>query len=302
MNAGAAPGWTAGQLLLDPSAISLGTSGAGSAPAMATWATTAARDLSPWMSTRRLPIKLFPNHAASHRRYHAGAKHRLEFERQHRRNNRAIEIAGGRRHRFQQRGGNPRREQLVGQPPSWREFFLRLRQPGAGNIFLNGGSGKTLNGIVQTGSGAIDMTAGESILVGTGAIRTTGGGAINLNALAGDINAGTANGGYQFSIFGAAVSSALGGIATAAGGDVTLQAGDDIISVPTVPANQPPGASGAYGSQPGDVRLIAGNQVVGNFTVANGTGTILAGAQVNNGQGQILNAGASVGTSPTRWN
>jgi len=115
--------------------------------------------------------------------------------------------------------------------------------------------------------------------------------------LAGDINAGTANGGYQFSIFGAAVSSALGGIATAAGGDVTLQAGDDIISVPTVPANQPPGASGAYGSQPGDVTLIAGNQVVGNFTVANGTGTILAGAQVNHGQGQILNAGASVGTS-----
>jgi len=142
------------------------------------------------------------------------------------------------------------------------------------------------------------MTAGESIEVGSGAIRTTGGGGINLTALAGDINAGTGNGGYVFSLSGYSVSPTVGGIATAAGGDVTLTAGDDIISTPTATTDQAPGASGAYGSQPGDVTLTAGNEVLGNFTVANGTGTILAGASVQNGQPpQVLNANASIGTS-----
>ena len=96
-------------------------------------------------------------------------------------------------------------------------------------------------------------------------------------AVAGDINAGTKNDGYLFSIFGSAPSSTPGQIATVAGGDVTLQAGDDIISAPTVPSGQAPGATGAYGSEPGNVTLTAGNQVLGNYTIANGTGTINAG-------------------------
>lgn len=171
-------------------------------------------------------------------------------------------------------------------------------QSGTGNIYLNGGSGQTFSGTVQTSAGSISMIAGNSILVGTGAIRTTGGGAINLTAESGNINAGTANGGYQFSIFGYSVGSAPGGIATAAGGDVNLTAGDDIISTPTVPVGQPPGASGAYGSQPGNVTLTAANQVLGNYTVANGVGTILAGAEVQNGQvTQVLNSSASIGSS-----
>jgi len=171
-------------------------------------------------------------------------------------------------------------------------------QLGMGNIYLNGGSGGTQGGSVQTAAGSITMTAGESIEVGNGAIRTTAGGSINLDALTGDINAGTGNGGYLFSQSGYSVSPTVGGIATAAGGDLTLTAGDDIISQPTATTGQAPGASGAYGSEPGNVTLTAGNEVLGNFTVANGTGTILAGVQLQNGQPpQILNANASIGTS-----
>ena len=52
----------------------------------------------------------------------------------------------------------------------------------------------------------------------------------------------------------------LGGISTAAGGNVTLIAGNNIDSTPTVPiGRQWPGASGAYGS--GNVTIIAGNQI-----------------------------------------
>ncbi len=171
-------------------------------------------------------------------------------------------------------------------------------QSGTGNIFLNGGTGKSLTGAISTAHGSIDLEAGNSILVGGGYIRTTAGGGINATALSGDINAGTANGGYLFSIQGYTVSPNLGGISTTAGGDVNLTAGHNIISTPTVPANQSPGASGAYGSQPGNVTLSAGNQVLGNYTVANGTGTILAGVQVADGQvTQITSPTADVGSA-----
>ena len=178
------------------------------------------------------------------------------------------------------------------------DFSSGVVRSGAGSIYLSGGVAAKLNGSVQTAAGNINMTAGQDILVGTGGIRTTGGGNINLQALNGDINAGSGNGGYQFSIFGYSVGNSPGGVATAAGGDVTLQAGNNIISTPSVPSGQPPGASGAYGSQPGNVTLIAGGQVLGNYTVANGAGTILAGVEVQNGQvSQVLEPGASVGSA-----
>jgi filamentous hemagglutinin family protein len=165
---------------------------------------------------------------------------------------------------------------------------------GVGNIYLNGGSGKTQNGTIQLGSGDVTLEAGQSILVGTGSVFTTGGGSIYAAALAGDINCGTANGGYQFGIFGYSPVATLGGISTARGGDVTLISGNNVISQPTTPANTPPGASGAYGA--GNVTIIAGNQVMGNYTLANGLGTILAGASVAGGTVNILNSAASIGT------
>ncbi len=166
---------------------------------------------------------------------------------------------------------------------------------GTGNIYLNGGIGGTGSGTITTAAGNINLQAGSSILVGSGSVFTTGGGNIFAYAQAGDINAGTFNGGstaskpttdYNFTGAGATPNPFLGGISTAAGGDVTLIAGNNIISTPTVPTRQAPGASGTYGS--GDVNLIAGNQITGNYTLADGTGTVLAGIQVQGAQAAAL--------------
>src|SRR5208282_139282 len=39
--------------------------------------------------------------------------------------------------------------------------------------------------------------------------------------------------------------------------------------------------AGAYGSQPGNVTIVAGGNVTGNYIVANGYGSIYAGAQMD---------------------
>ncbi len=175
-------------------------------------------------------------------------------------------------------------------------------QSGVGNIYLNGGSGLSQNGTIQLSAGSVNLLAGQSILVGSGSVFTTGGGSIYADALAGDINAGTYNGSstsggqqtsdYIFTASGSRPNAILGGISTAAGGDVTLIAGDDVVSVPTVPSSsQWPGASGTYGA--GNVTVIAGNQITGNYTLANGTGTMLAGVQVSSAQvGALQNRSA----------
>jgi filamentous hemagglutinin family protein len=175
-------------------------------------------------------------------------------------------------------------------------FANNTIQAGIGNIYLNGGSGLSQSGTIQIGAGSVNLFAGESILVGSGSVFTTGGGSIFANALDGDINAGTSNGSgssggkqtsdYLFTASGARPNVILGGISTAAGGDVTLIAGDDIISVPTVPTAEWPGASGAYGA--GNVTLVAGNQITGNYNLANGVGTMLVGLQVTSSQAATL--------------
>ena len=167
---------------------------------------------------------------------------------------------------------------------------------GVGNISLPGGSSKSPSNPIQLSAGSLTLLAGNNITVGNGSVFTTGGGSIFAEAVAGNLNAGTANGGYVYYAGGIDSVPNPGGIATAAGGDVTLIAGNNVISVPTVPAslpnNQSVGASGAYGS--GNVTVIAGNQITGNFTLANGVGTLLAGVQVNSAQAGILqNPGAN---------
>ena len=148
------------------------------------------------------------------------------------------------------------------------------------------------NTALLTGQGAINLTAGKSILLNSGYVNTSAGGSITMTALAGDINAGTLNA-YPNG-YGAVYHS---GINTYAGGNVTLTAGDDIISNPSYGQN-PAGSSGAYGG--GNVALTAGNEVKGNFQVTAGTGTILAGVTVASGQPpQILNAGATAGDAVT---
>jgi len=46
------------------------------------------------------------------------------------------------------------------------------------------------------------------------------------------------------------------------------------------------GASGTYGS--GDVTIIAGNQITGNYNLADGVGTMIAGVPVQSSQAAIL--------------
>ncbi len=175
-------------------------------------------------------------------------------------------------------------------------FANNTIQSGLGNIYLNGGSGLSQNGTIQLSAGSVNLLAGQSILVGSGSVYTTGGGSIYADAVAGDINAGTANGssssgGAQtsdllFTASGSRPNAVLGGMSTAAGGNVTLIAGDDITSVPIVPNNQWPGASGAYGA--GNVTLIAGNQIAGNYMLAAGVGTMLAGVPATGAQAATL--------------
>ena len=175
-------------------------------------------------------------------------------------------------------------------------------QSGVGNIYLNGGAGLMQSGTIQLSAGDINLFAGQSILVApmgsqivSGSIFTTGGGNIFAYTMAGDIIAGTSNGSangntqttdYNFTDTGATPNPYLGGISTAAGGNVTLIAGNNIDSTPVVPSRQAPGASGTYGS--GNVTIIAGNQITGNYTLADGTGTMLAGVPVSSAQAAIL--------------
>ena len=188
---------------------------------------------------------------------------------------------------------------------------------GVGNIYLNGGSGLSQNGTIQLSQGSINLLAGQSILlasqnnhtksIASGSVYTTGGGSIFVYALAGNIDAGTFNGGtgtqpsdYVFGTSGYSLNTVLGGISTMAGGDVTLIAGNNIDSTPVPPTKAGswwPAASGAYGA--GNVTVIAGNQINGNYMLAGGQGTLLAGVQVSSAQVGVLQNPAA---DPTAYN
>ena len=76
------------------------------------------------------------------------------------------------------------------------------------------------------------------------------------------------------------VSPSLGGISTAAGGNVTITAGGNVTSFLPVQSDynsaQYDGGTGAFGSQPGNVTITAGGNVSGHYVLANGVGTITA--------------------------
>jgi filamentous hemagglutinin family protein len=174
------------------------------------------------------------------------------------------------------------------------DFTAGSVQSGVGTIYLNGGDGQNSSGTIQLSSGSVNLTAGQDIQVGSGAITTTGGGNIIATAIAGSVNTGTDEAGYDFNLASSRngdlydVDSALGGISTAGGGDVNITAGLDIISfLPT--GNNPSGdaGSGAFGAAPGNVTLNAGRNVEGHFVVANGTGAITAGSDAGTSQEEL---------------
>jgi filamentous hemagglutinin family protein len=204
-------------------------------------------------------------------------------------------------------------------------FPSGMVQSGVGNIYLNGGGGLSYNGAIQTGQGSINLEAGNNILVGSGYVITSGGGSINAHALAGNIDTGSDAQGYHFVNNAGSLSAAynlqngLGGISTAAGGNVTLIAGGNVTSIlpgkgvyyfdgnqesPDNGNDYLTAGSGAYGSQAGNVNIVAGGNVTGHYLVANGTGSIFAGVQMDaNGNpvtdssgNYVLGASGSAGT------
>jgi hypothetical protein len=163
--------------------------------------------------------------------------------------------------------------------------------PGSDGIYLNGSS------YIQTQNGNISLWAanevkaatGPSDVVGLNGIRTLDGGSIDVTTRYGDVNAGGNWHGFDFNTSASyyTVSPILGGISTAAGGDVTIRAGGDVLSylpLGTSSSSASDGGTGAFGSRAGDVTIVAGGSVYGHYVVANGQGTITAGE----------NAGAAV--------
>jgi hypothetical protein len=172
---------------------------------------------------------------------------------------------------------------------------------GSDRIFLDG------NSYIQTQDGDINLFAAGNVQVGnpnystpgTGSyINTAGGGNLYATAWYGDIDAGKNYTGYAIGIKGLSLGKYVGGISTLAGGNVTLEAGNNVVSVPQTrtTSSSTPGASGAYGG--GNVTVIAGNQITGNFLVSDGTGKLEAGVSVDgNNQVTINNPTADIGTS-----
>ena len=132
---------------------------------------------------------------------------------------------------------------------------------GTGSVTLSGGA------TVQTQNEDIDVTAANAVTVGTGAIRTMNGGNIVVDAVAGSVNAGQNQNGYSFVT---GDFSLLGGISTAAGGNVTITAGGDVTSyLPTgTSASQSDAGTGAFGPEPGVVTITAGGSVYGHYVAA----------------------------------
>jgi filamentous hemagglutinin family protein len=151
---------------------------------------------------------------------------------------------------------------------------------GTGSVVLGGNM--NVGAVLQTENGDINVAAGNSVIIGTldgtsvspdiGAIRTMNGGNITVYAAAGDVNTGNNISGYDFNsdVVGYEVDQNLGGISTAAGGNVKITAGGDITSLlPTATTGGDEDAgSGAFGPEPGVVTIYAGGSVYGHFVAA----------------------------------
>jgi hypothetical protein len=142
--------------------------------------------------------------------------------------------------------------------------------------------------VIQAQNGSINLWAGSEVIVNSGAIRTMSGGSINVTARDGDVNAGTSGEGYsqyrnRFPYY--LLSPDLGGISTAAGGDVTINAGGDVRA--NLPQDSSESGVGAFGPQAGNVSVNARGNIYGHYLVANGFGSLTAGRNAG-GPGEDL--------------
>lgn len=167
---------------------------------------------------------------------------------------------------------------------------------GSDGIYLNG------NSSIATQNGNINLFAANEVLVnsdqstsGNGGIRTLAGGSIDVTAQFGDVNTGGNSQGYKFKSTAPfyTVSTTLGGISTAAGGNVTITAGGDVTSFIANNSSSSlvaggDGGTGAFGANPGNVTITAGGNVYGHYVVANGVGTITAGGDAGSSGSDTL--------------
>ena len=134
------------------------------------------------------------------------------------------------------------------------DFVHNAVQSGVGSIYIGDYDGLNPldnSGSIQTAAGGISLTAGQDIMVGSGGVTTINGGSIYVTAINGSVNTGTSTAGYDYLTSAPyyAPSANLGGISTAAGGNVTINAGADVISFPAAtPAAGDPG-TGAFGPE-----------------------------------------------------
>ena len=167
----------------------------------------------------------------------------------------------------------------------------------AGSLPTSGNDSVLLNGsgYLETKNGNITVSAPGQVTVQSGAIRTTHGGNIKVDATYGDVNTGINTSGFTYNFapspsppYYYSVSSSLGGISTAAGGDVAISAGGNVTSyLPNSGANatiarSDPG-TGAFGPEPGNVTINAGLNIFGHYVVANGAGSLTAGQNLGSG-------------------
>jgi filamentous hemagglutinin family protein len=183
---------------------------------------------------------------------------------------------------------------------------------GLGSIYLGGDTSTAMdgNGAIQTAAGDITLEAGLDILVGSGFVRTTGGGSVSAWARKGDINTGTYDYGYTYekstssggTFYEVDGNYGVGGISTAAGGNVSLIAGGNVTSYLPSQTDTSDAGTGAFGPEAGNVTVVAGGNVTGHYIVANGTGRIIAGAKMDahgnplDAAGHLVTDGASYAT------
>jgi filamentous hemagglutinin family protein len=158
------------------------------------------------------------------------------------------------------------------------------------NLVATAASGVTLDSAsyLETAQGNITINSAGNVKVGSGgivtgiangAVITSPGGNITITAT-GNVVGGSSTAGYIFGTTapGYAVDPNLGGISTANGGNVIITAGGEITAAMPAPgeATAEDFGSGAFGIDPGNVILTAGGDVVGHYVLANGTGIITA--------------------------
>ncbi len=192
-------------------------------------------------------------------------------------------------------------------------YLGNVVRDGSGNPILDAygnGTPTTGNGFIQTASGNIILQAGQDIQVGSGFVRTTGGGAVSAWALKGDVNTGTCDQGYAYNSVSASSSDpyyqiqdgGVGGISTSGGGDVKITAGGNVISFLPSGTDNSDAGSGTFATQnsgvTGDVTIIAGGNVTGHYTVANGTGAIYAGVQMDKNGNPVTDASGNYVLNP----